>query len=56
VEPNFRDSFCIAHPTPRYAAVLEGLPSAAVADRVSAERRRCCSSCRLSPASSKVPV
>jgi hypothetical protein len=35
VEPNFRDSFCVAHPTPRFSAVLEGLPSAVVAERVS---------------------
>ena len=34
VEPNFRDCFCVAHPTPRYAAVLEALPQAVVADKV----------------------
>lgn len=38
VEPNFRDSFCVAHPTPRYAAVLEGLPAAVVIDRASLHR------------------
>ena len=35
VDPNFRDCFCIAHPTTRYAAVLDGVPAAVVADRVS---------------------
>lgn len=35
VEPNFRDCFCIAHPTPRFAALLDALPSAVVASRVS---------------------
>ena len=34
VEPNFRDCFCVAHPTPRYAAVLDALPQAVVADKV----------------------
>jgi hypothetical protein len=35
VEANFRDSFCVAHPTPRFAAVLDGLPNAVVANKVS---------------------
>ncbi|KAI3433758.1 hypothetical protein D9Q98_003565 [Chlorella vulgaris] len=34
VEANFRDSFCVAHPTPRFAAVLDGLPNAVVANKV----------------------
>lgn len=34
VEPNFRDCFCIAHPTPRFEALLDALPSAVVASRV----------------------
>lgn len=35
VEPNFRDCFCIAHPTPRFEALLDSLPAAVVASRVS---------------------
>lgn len=34
VEPNFKDSFCVAHPTPRYDALLSGLPVAVVASTV----------------------
>lgn len=36
VEPNFRDCFCVAHPTPRFAAVLDGTPSVLVASKVGA--------------------
>ena len=36
VEPNFRDCFCIAHPTPRFAALLDGVPPVAVASKVGA--------------------
>lgn len=43
VEPNFRDCFCVAHPTPRFTAVLEALPAAVVAERVSRLVLRFCS-------------
>ena len=35
VETAWRDSFSVAHPTPRYAAILAACPSTIVADRVS---------------------
>jgi hypothetical protein len=34
VDPNFRDSFVVAHPTPRYSAVLEGVDQEVVATQV----------------------
>lgn len=51
VEPNFKDAFCVAHPTPRYAALLEGLPAAVVTSQVRAccgggEVGTCCCRCR----------
>lgn len=38
VEPNFRDCFCIAHPTPRFSAVLDGVPTVAVVTKASLHR------------------
>ncbi|KAL4430658.1 hypothetical protein ABPG75_005914 [Micractinium tetrahymenae] len=38
VEPNFRDCFCIAHPTPRFEALLDGTPSAVVASKAAMHR------------------
>lgn len=34
VDPHFRDSFLVAHPTPRYAALLEALPQEVVTTQV----------------------
>lgn len=34
VDPNFKDTLSVAHPTPRYAALLDSLPSAVVASKV----------------------
>ncbi len=34
VEPNFKDTLSVAHPTPRYAALLDSLPPAVVASKV----------------------
>ena len=34
VDPNFKDTLSVAHPTPRYAALLDSLPPAVVASKV----------------------
>ncbi|PRW58535.1 hypothetical protein C2E21_2841 [Chlorella sorokiniana] len=33
VDPNFKDTMSVAHPTPRYAALLDSLPAAVVASK-----------------------
>ena len=49
VDAAFRDSFSVAHPTPRYQTILDAVPSVVVTSKV---RRSSCGGCSGSSCSS----